>query len=714
MEYTTLQFLKIDWLLLAAFVIAAASAVLLWRLRKMPLFAALRFPVIFFLLVTASAPVLVRFRAERKPAVAVVVDVSPSMALTKRIESAVAFISKNEAALNASVELKYYGFAASSSEVKQFSSLLKANFGPATDINSALWGVRRENSGRLSGVILITDGNHNAGALKDNWLNGLDAPVFTVAVNSGEMIKDIAINSVKVSDFAFKNVPLDITVGVAASGLAGRSTSVRLKDGTNVLAAKPLNIVSDNDSQEITLRFTPALNGNFAYQLEAEPLQGEITATNNYKNLSLNVIRDKLRVLFLSGSPSFEYAFLRHMLKNDPMVELVSFVILRNPENIMLVTDDQSSLIPFPSSELFSRDLHSFDLLLLDNFSYRKLSLNPEYFNNIKDWVTVKGGSLLMNAGPNSFSTGGWNFTAVGDILPADAPPAEDSFKEGFFRPRVVAPGHFLVSLTDGRKENEAAWKSVPELEFSQELRPKQGAEVILENPRDGSAVLSVWDKGKGRAAALGVNTTWKWALQSGTLNVYNAFWKNIIRYLTRSGKADEWQVYFDRPEYFAGQEYAVRFRRPFESDTQKLRLTVTEPSGSKSTSPLKKSGEKEWSFSGRFRESGTHVFDLNSDSAGMARTEYRFETAVSAATSREEANLNNDAQFLRDIAADTGGLYFDEYNFSLPDFYDKLKKIKQKSAVEKSPIGVSGWCLAILAGLLVFEWFLRRKKGMW
>lgn len=718
MIQTSIQFIRIDWLLLAAFLIAAASVVVFLRSRNRPLFAYFRIPVILFLLVLSSSPVIVRSKGESKPVVAVMIDTSPSMALTKRSESAVNFINKYENALNSKVELKYYGFASASGEVRSPSAALKGKFGANTDLNNALWEIRRENGDNLAGILLISDGNHNAGTLKDNWLDNFDAPVFTVAAGSGKKVKDIAVASVKVSDFAFKNVPLDIVAVVSASSLAGRSTSVRIKGGVNnseILAAKPFNIASDNETQEISLRLTPAANGNFTYTVEAVPVEGEVSTANNSKTLSLNVIRDKLRVLFLAGRPTFEYAFLRHLLKNDPMVELVSFVILRNPENIMLVSDDNSSLIPFPAHDLFSRDLYNFDLLILDNFSFQKIGISPQYFSNIRDWVVNKGGALLMKAGNNSFGSGGWNLTAVEELLPVSSKLTGDDFDESIFRPKALNTGHYILTLSDNKKENEALWKSIPELDGSQLLQAKPGAETLLVNPRNDSAVLSAWDRGQGRVGAIGVNNTWRWALQSGTLNIYNAFWKNLTRYLTRSGKADEWQAAFDKSEYFAGQSYSLKLRRPYEAGASKLWLKIIGPDGGITTSPLKKTGGKEWSYSSAFPKTGLYRFELNSESPeGGGGVIYRFEASAGASTAKEEANLNNDEEMLKNIASATDGLAFDEFDFSLTDFYGKLKAVNKKSVLEKLPLGTSVWWLAVLVILLVAEWYLRRKKGMW
>ena len=85
----------------------------------------------------------------------------------------------------------------------------------------------------------------------------------------------------------------------------------------------------------------------------------------------MEVRRDKIRVLTLSGSPSWNYRFLRFALKQDPFLELVSFVFLRTPSDVVDVRENELSLIPFPIDEIFVEELKNFDVLILDDFSYR-------------------------------------------------------------------------------------------------------------------------------------------------------------------------------------------------------------------------------------------------------------------------------------------------------------------------------------------------------
>src|SRR5207247_939706 len=113
------------------------------------------------------------------------------------------------------------------------------------------------------------------------------------------------------------------------------------------------------------------------------------------RKFTIDVIRQKYRIMFLSGRPSPEYAYLREFLKSDPNREVVSFVILRNPENIINIPESELSLIPFPQQEIFVNDVSQFDLFIMENFSPARFHLPAVYLESLRDYV-AKGGALLL------------------------------------------------------------------------------------------------------------------------------------------------------------------------------------------------------------------------------------------------------------------------------------------------------------------------------
>src|ERR1044071_7158393 len=120
----------------------------------------------------------------------------------------------------------------------------------------------------------------------------------------------------------------------------------------------------------------------------------------------------------LSGSPAWNYRFLRMALKQDPFIDLVSFVFLRTPTDVVDVPDNQLSLIPFPIDEIFLEEIKNFDVVFLDDFSYRSY-FNVMYLDRVRDFVR-DGGGLAMLGGARSFDSGGYADSALRDVLPVE------------------------------------------------------------------------------------------------------------------------------------------------------------------------------------------------------------------------------------------------------------------------------------------------------
>ncbi|MBI2363194.1 MAG: hypothetical protein HYV15_07420, partial [Elusimicrobia bacterium] len=161
----------------------------------------------------------------------------------------------------------------------------------------------------------------------------------------------------------------------------------------------------------------------FTVAAEAGPLRAS-------RSFAVEAIRQKYRIMYLAGRPSVEYAHLRHQLKADPNHELVSFVILRNPENISPVPDNELSLIPFPATEIFVTNLFQFDLFILENFAYWRFNLPAAYLENLRRFV-AQGGALLLIGGSNALSKGGYKGTPLEEALPVTLADAPDEFVPG-------------------------------------------------------------------------------------------------------------------------------------------------------------------------------------------------------------------------------------------------------------------------------------------
>jgi hypothetical protein len=226
----------------------------------------------------------------------------------------------------------------------------------------------------------------------------------------------------------------------------------------------------------------------------------EITSVNNAALATISGVRDRLRVLLITGEPHAGARTWRNLLKSDPSVELIHFTILRPPDKQDETPLDELALIAFPVNELFEETLDDFDLVVLDRA--RQLTILPRfYFSNLARYVE-RGGALLAVLGPEEADGSGLLSTPLAGILPAQGPA---SVRELPFRPAVTAAGAgHPVTAGLAAPESWGRWLRAIV------VRPAGGV-AVLDGP-GGAPLLTLQRVGEGRVAVLASDQSWLWA----------------------------------------------------------------------------------------------------------------------------------------------------------------------------------------------------------
>src|SRR5438270_703685 len=190
-------------------------------------------------------------------------------------------------------------------------------------------------------------------------------------------------------------------------------------------------------------------------EIEVEALPDELTAINNKAVLTIEGVRDKLKVLLVSGEPHAGERTWRNLLKSDANVELVHFTILRPPEKQDGTPINELSLIAFPTSDLFGRKINEFDLIIFDRYSNQSI-LPSVYFENIVRYVR-EGGAILMAVGPDFSRAQGLYYSPLGKISPARP---DGSLTERPFRADVTEDGrkHPVTRGLPGAASEKPQW----------------------------------------------------------------------------------------------------------------------------------------------------------------------------------------------------------------------------------------------------------------
>ncbi len=360
---------------------------------------------------------------------------------------------------------------------------------------------------RLAGAILVTDGQvHDVPANPRSW--DFKGPVHTLLTGRrGEADRRLLVSRAPRYGIVGETLSLTLRIedekNAAGTGIGARAkVSVRQDGETPVQYDVPIG-----GEQEIPFKLSHG--GQTVIELAVEPGPNELTLRNNRAVVVVNGIRDRLRVLLVSGLPHAGERTWRNLLKADPSVDLVHFTILRPPEKQDGTPINELSLIAFPIRELFETKLNEFDLIIFDR--YRRRGVLPQaYLRNIADYV-LAGGAVLEAAGPDFASPLSLYRTPLQEVLPGR--PSGRIFERGF-RPVLTAEGrrHPVTAGLPGARGAGADGQSPAWGRWFRliDVEPTRGSTLM--SGTAGKPVLLLDRIGEGRVAQLLSDQAWLWA----------------------------------------------------------------------------------------------------------------------------------------------------------------------------------------------------------
>jgi hypothetical protein len=471
------------WLAVAAIVVIA-GLLLLGRARG----AAIRITALALILLALANPSFTREDREPLSSVAaVVIDKSPSQNFGNRTQET----EKAREALVDSLR-KIKGLEVRVVEAGQADGETDGTklFGA---LSSALSDVPID---RVAGAFLITDGRvhdipPNAAAL------GFQAPLHALITGrKDERDRRIAITAAP--RFGIVGQPQTITYRLDDQGVSGdRAKVVVRRDGEvinerTVLSGQTVNV-------DVDIKHA----GPNIVEIEASPLENELTLVNNRAVVAIDGVRDKLRVLLVSGEPHSGERTWRNLLKSDASVDLVHFTILRPPEKQDGTPINELSLIAFPTRELFQQHINEFQLIIFDRYA-RQGVLPIAYFDNIARYVRA-GGAVLVSAGPDYASTTSIWRTPLDSVLPAE--PVGVTEKPYYAHLSDAGKRHPVTRGLEGSASEPPHWSR-----FFRTVDTRNATTPPLMTGADGKPLLLLSRYGEGRVALLLSDHIWLWA----------------------------------------------------------------------------------------------------------------------------------------------------------------------------------------------------------
>jgi hypothetical protein len=622
--------------------------------------------------------------------------------------------------------------------------------------------------GKVLGVILLTDGQHNYGdppVKKARELGNREMPVFPIALGARQPPPDVAVVAVKTPAAVFKDVEVPVEIDFKVTGLPEQDLTVSLYHlGKEKKLLEERTVKHDGKTVDYTERFQVRLADVGPQNLLAtvkptNPATKEIRTDNNSWPAVVNIADDKAKVLVIDGEARWEFHYLATALERDRTMKLER-VVFDQPRLNASLTQEQLQKLGSPRQDLPAGPdaLADFDCIILGDVSPEQMPL-PERVR-LEKYVAERGGTLVLLAGKRWMPLAYPELEANGEpdplrkLLPIEGP-------------RPVTPGDgFRVTLTqrgretkfmdmerDPRKSLER-WASLPPHQWGVVGQAKKGATTLAWVPpvgadpnktadQDKSALAALHSYGFGRVLFVGLDSTWRWRFRTGD-TYHHRFWGQTIRWAAAEKPLVTGNEFVrfgtPHPVYNRDENIDVVVRLNEEAGPLKADLLAgarilrlgdeKDKEESVALVPLAKRPAQPRVLEGILRDlpPGRYAIELvipdladklidpasvpGSEIEGKPKRNLRAGFTVLPAPSREMLDLETRYPLLEEIAAKSGGKVFN------PEDAGELAEMltaKSVKNVEHHEQRLWQWwvMLAVVLSLLTVEWVARKWSGL-
>jgi uncharacterized membrane protein len=622
--------------------------------------------------------------------------------------------------------LRRFRFGADASPLASARDL--AGNGTRSDLARALDAVREDLNGLpLAGVVLVSDGADNGGTRYDDALLAYRArriPVYTVGVGRERFERDVAVERVQAPRRTLAGATVLVEADIRVRGIGRDAAVVSVEADGRVVSADTVKAPSVGDLVHVRLRVPPLDAGVHRLAVRARPLANETVVENNEWQTSIEVRAGPDRILYVEGEPRPEFAFLRRAVATDSGVQVVG--LMRSAERKFLrlgVRDSLELLGGFPTSR---EELFAYRAIILGSIEASFFS--ADQLRMLAEFVSRRGGGLLVLGGRASLSEGTYADTPLADVLPVTLTRGEPNVDGPAtlmkVHPTRAGESHPALQLRGSPAATRARFDSLPALSSVNRTGSlRAGATVLLagqiEGGRSDVPVLAWQHYGRGMSAVLAVQDSWLWKMDASIAVddvTHQTFWRQMVRWLVDETPAP-FEVSVSPSRVAPGEPVTVRAHL---SDTYfadindaNVGVIVTTPTGNTMTVPLEWSLREDGTYAGRFTapDSGRYTIEATAkrgtDTVRTANTTLLVDDRGADVSQAEQRPA-----VLRRIANETGGRYYP---------IDDVSKLADDAMFTESGVTVREakdlWDMPIvfllLALLLGGEWAYRRFRGL-
>jgi hypothetical protein len=609
--------------------------------------------------------------------------------------------------LTGRAETRYYAFGGTS---KPMTSAIPDSLPlneDGTDISAALrlLSTEREHQ-NIQAVLLVTDGAYNLGQNPVYETEPLGVPIFTIGIGDSSEQKDVLVTRVVANDLVYSETQAPVDVTVKSSGYDGENLEVLLKEGTRELDRKTIVLGSGTREYPAHLSYTPQGEGLKKYTVSISSLPGELTSGNNRKSFFAKVLKSKLRVLIVAGTPSPDLSIIKQTLAEDTNLDVQSF----------------TQKIPggFYEGTVSSQPLDSADCIVLIGFPTS--STNGATLDLVTSRIVQRGKPVLFI---NGKTVDYGKLQALTSILPFTALGIAMAEDYVFFQPSDAQRLNPILALS--QSEGLSAWNRLPPIFKTQTSFKAKPEATVLGFPRVRGIVLSeplILTRNVNKQKSLTVlgYGLWRWRLMTQgtpeTEQLLSEFLSNSIRWLTTHEDSRPVKVSTTKESYtqgepveFVGQVYDAAMQ-PVDNEQLRVMVRQAEKEAETVLRPIG-NGRYEGSIDGLGEGDYTFKASAQTDGRQLGEDNGRF-TVGELNLEFQDTRMNS--TLLRQIAQRTGGRYYtpDELASLVQDIVTQ-PSFSSRESVRTRTFELWNWQYSLAAIILLFgaEWFIRKRSGM-
>lgn len=615
--------------------------------------------------------------------------------------------------LDARFQTRYWRFAGSTTPLTAGEPLHYS--GSRSPLGQALDHLARERSQALAAIVLVTDGGSDDPAALEAALHRLRAAgirVHTVGVGSERLSPDLALAAVRLPERLVQGDSGVAEVVIRQHGLDGQPVTLTVEEDSTIVATPSVVLPTGREWVTLHVPLTFPTAGARRLAVTVSSATPELLRDNNQQQQLVPVRAQPLNVLHVEGEPRFEVKFLRRAVEDDPTIRLVSLVRTAENKFFRLGIDSPEQLAGgFPAT---AEELFTFDLLILGSADAQLLATEQQTL--IRDFVSRRGGSVLVLGGNGALAEGGYAHSVLAELLPVrlDAP-----------NPHYLAAVPLRLTVAGSAAPlppfTAEQWAQLPPLTVVNPLRQaKPGARVLL-TANDGATepliLFASQRYGRGTVAVFPVRNSWRWQMHPDlgpTDTTYETLWRTLLRGLARPAPG-RLHVQMTPAAAARGQAVTVTAElvdaayRP--QDNAQLTLALTTPLGDVSTLPLVATGGGR--YRAEFVAADSGRYDLSASLAPDTADALKAEAFLAVDSAGQEfQHAERDTALLARIAAQTGGRLFS------PDNADELLQALDatratRTEIQRFALWHAPIFLFVLLLLASSEWAYRRRCAL-